>query len=473
MSLLTKHDGGQNFYWPAIAGSWKPHIGGGTPRNFGPCGTVLDYDATLLFRHVEKVYTYFEPVTPAVEEALLVPFYIAGTAVGTIWAVTHDAKRKFDMEDKRQLESISRFASAAFQSVSSFESNQLLAAIVESSDDAIVSKDLNGIIGSWNSGAQRIFGYSPEEAVGRAITLIIPPELQDEEKRIIERLRAGERIDHFETVRLRKDGSRINVSLTISPVRDSQGRITGASKVARDITERKRIEQILRESELSARLLQLQDEEKRRIARELHDGAGQLLAAIAMNISVIEQEKGKLSPDAARRVAENGALVRQISTDIRTMSYLLHPPLLDEMGLQSALKWYVGGFAERSGIIAKLDIAADLGRLPQDFELCLFRIVQESLTNVHRHSKGSSASVKLSRLGENLILEVRDDGHGVSKETLGQITSGKTSGVGLRGMRERIAALGGKLTVESCGKGTTVSVTLPLGQNQMATSASS
>jgi PAS domain S-box-containing protein len=129
------------------------------------------------------------------------------------------------------------------------ESDRLLAAIVESSDDAIVSKDLDGIVTSWNVGAERIFGYTPQEIVGKSITLIIPPELQDDEPRILAKIRAGERIDHFETIRLHKDGHRIDISLTVSPVRDSEGRIVGAAKIARDITEKKRLEAAIRTSE--------------------------------------------------------------------------------------------------------------------------------------------------------------------------------------------------------------------------------
>jgi PAS domain S-box-containing protein len=237
-----------------------------------------------------------------------------------------------------------------------FAARSRLASIVDSSDDAIISKDLDGFITSWNAGAQRIFGFTPEEAVGRSITMIIPMERRDEEKQILDRLRRGEHIDHFETVRITKTGGRVNVSLAISPMRNSRGEIFGASKVARDITERKKAQEAVQESELSARLLQLQDEERRRIARELHDGVGQLLAALSMNASRIKQEKSYLSLDAARSVDENAKLIEQVSTDIRTVSYLLHPPLLDEMGLDSALKWYVEGFAERSKIAAKLEL---------------------------------------------------------------------------------------------------------------------
>jgi GAF domain-containing protein len=145
ISLLTR-DGGTRFYWPAISGIWKPHIGGGTPRNFGPCGDVLDSNRTLLFKHVERRYTYFQPVQPPVEEALLVPFYVGGAALGTVWAVMHDASRQFDAEDKRQLETLAGFASAAYQTVLSLGASKQLAAIVSCSDDAIISKNLDGII---------------------------------------------------------------------------------------------------------------------------------------------------------------------------------------------------------------------------------------------------------------------------------------------------------------------------------------
>jgi PAS domain S-box-containing protein len=462
VSLLTTHDGGKRFYWPAISGVWKQYIGGGTPREFGPCGTVLDQDKPLLFKHVEKVYTYFEPVKPAVEEALLVPFYSESKAVGTVWAVAHDDGRRFDAEDKRQLQSLARFASAAYRVVNFFDSRKQFAAIVESSDDAIVSKDLNGLILSWNPGAERIFGHSAAEVVGRPITIIIPAELQQEEQEILDRIRKGERIDHFETVRLRKDGSRVNVSLTISPVRDNHGHIVGASKIARDISERRRFEEVLKENEFSVRLLTVQDEDRRRIARELHDGVGQLLAAISMNVGAVAREKHKLSSDAACRVEENAALIEQASADIRTVSYLLHPPMLDEMGLRSALAWYIDGFAERSKMKVVREMAPDLDRLPRDVELVIFRIAQECLTNIHRHANSSSAVVRLSSADGRLTMEIRDNGQGIDEETQMKIASDKTSGVGLRGMRERVRALGGTFAIESLRNGTSVLVTLPV-----------
>jgi PAS domain S-box-containing protein len=461
VSLLTS-DGGTRFYWPAISGLWKAHVGGGTPRDFGPCGDVLDQNRPLLFKNVALRYTYFLPVLPSVEEALLVPFYSGGAAVGTVWAIHHDKIRKFDREDKRQLETLAQFASAVYQAGTSLDASKQMAAIVSSSDDAIISKSLDGVIRSWNLGAERVFGYTAEEAIGKHITLIIPADRREEETAILARLRSGERIDHFETIRQRKDGSLVNISLTVSPIKDDRGRVIGASKVARDITERKEADEARKNAEVSAKLLQVQDAEKRRIARELHDGVGQLLAAISMNVSQVLKEKDRLTDGTAQCVVENKGLVEQATSEIRTVSYLLHPPMLDEMGLSSTLMMYIEGFAKRSKVNVSFDAPEELGRLPQDCELTLFRVVQECLTNIHRHSGSSTATVALSRVGDEVKLEVKDSGKGIDEKTTKNINDGISAGVGMRGMQERVKSMRGRLMVHSNSNGTSVLVTLPI-----------
>ncbi|MGB8832567.1 MAG: PAS domain S-box protein [Candidatus Sulfotelmatobacter sp.] len=382
---------------------------------------------------------------------------------------------------------IKRFIVVVEEAASRREAEQAkyrLAAIVESSDDAIVSKNLNGIIQSWNSGAERIFGYTAAEVIGQPITIIIPPELRDEEKQIIARLRKGQRIDHFETVRVTKSGRRLNVSLTVSPVIDSSGHVIGASKVARDITEQKeerdkleaRVQQrtqeleeknkaLLRQTEtvreLSIRLLRTQDDERRRIARDLHDSAGQILVALQMHLAPLQAEAHKLDPESRNGVAESLNLVDQLSRELRTLSYLLHPPLLDEAGLPSALAWYVEGFSQRSKIEVQLDVSPELGRLPGDLEMTIFRIVQESLTNIHRHSGSDRARIALLRDAGEICLQIQDNGCGMPISQNGGSPRLRT-GVGIQGMHERVKQLGGRFEVSSNGKGTQVTAAFPL-----------
>lgn len=350
-----------------------------------------------------------------------------------------------------------------------------LASIVESSEDAIISKDLNGVIMSWNHGAERLFGYTEKEAIGQSITMLMPADRANEEPKILERIRHGESIEHYETVRRRKDGRLLDISLTVSPIVDANGRIVGASKIARDITDRKRAEEALKQSrdnlertvehrtaalrELSSSLLRAQDDERKRIARELHDSVGQYLASAKMTLE-------SLPRSTEREIRSYESLMDSLDmcvTETRTISYLLHPPLLDECGLTSAVTWYVEGFSQRSGIQVNLNLPRDLQRLTGGLELVLFRIVQESLTNIHRHSQSLSVDIQLKMGVDDVVLQVRDHGQGIPIEKLEQFRSNGTGvGVGLRSMRERTGEAGGQFEIESDKSGTLIRVAVPL-----------
>lgn len=242
LSLLEEGDGKSNFHWRAIAGQWAPHLNGGTPRNFGPCGTVLDQDAAMICSHPEVDFPYWEPIRPVLEEGLLIPFYVKAEAVGTIWVVAHDVSRRFDAEDLRVMTSLSAFAAAAYQTWLNLNAVQRVASIVESSHDAIFGEDLNGMIISWNRGARRMFGYMAEEVIGKPVTILFPTVRPTDELATLEHIPYNDRIENFETVRQDKNGGRVDVSLTISPTIDPNGKIIGASSICRDISERKRVE---------------------------------------------------------------------------------------------------------------------------------------------------------------------------------------------------------------------------------------
>jgi signal transduction histidine kinase len=213
---------------------------------------------------------------------------------------------------------------------------------------------------------------------------------------------------------------------------------------------------------LNARITTLRDEERRHLARELHDSVGQLLAAISMNNVFVEGESHKLSPGVAKRVSENAAMVEEASKQIRTISHLLHPPLLDEIGLASALRWYVEGFSERSKIAAKLDVPKEFPGVSKEMELSIFRVVQECLTNIHRHAGSPTASVRIVQDEACLRVEIEDAGKGMPFEKESAISSSAQGGVGLRGMRERLRQFGGTLQVQSNGHGTRVTAVLPV-----------
>jgi len=335
-----------------------------------------------------------------------------------------------------------------------------LAAIVESSQDAIFGTTVSGYITSWNRGAEQMFGYSAGEVAGQPISIITPEDRKNEPAEVLERLKRGEVVKPYETVRRRKDGSLVDVSVTVSAVKDPTGHITGVSAIVHDIGNLKQVETELRD--LSARLLKVQDEERRNMARELHDSVIQGLAAAVINLSLM-MDSVQLDPEAARTLEETLKITEDSVREIRTFSYLLHPPLLDVNGLQSALRWYVEGYSKRSGVQVDLDLPEGRERFGKEIETSLFRIVQESLTNIHRHSGGSRATIRMRRTEKEVALVVSDDGRGMDAETLGKLRrEGAVLGVGIAGMKQRLQQLGGRLEIASDSSGTAVTASVPV-----------
>ncbi|MDR3403973.1 MAG: PAS domain S-box protein [Chthoniobacter sp.] len=330
-----------------------------------------------------------------------------------------------------------------------------MAMIVAASADAIISSDIAGRIVSWNQAAERIFGYIAQQAMGQSTLIITPEDRREEAEAIKERVREGERIDHFETVRLARSGELIDVAMSIFPLQDASGIVTGTCAVVRDIREQKAAERHLRQ--LSGRLLQVQDEERRRLARELHDSTAQSLAALSVNLSLLSHHGDHLTEEKrASLLGDSLTLADEVGSALRTHAYLLHPPLLEECGLPAALRWLAEGFSKRSGIAVDLDLPPDLQRFDAERELTLFRVVQESLANVHRHSKSPSAQIRLEQSFGEISVEVRDEGGGKAR------ASEEQPGVGIGGMRERLAQVGGSLTVIIQPSGSLVRARIPI-----------
>jgi PAS domain S-box-containing protein len=328
-------------------------------------------------------------------------------------------------------------------------------------DYAIFMLTPEGNVSSWNPGAERTKGYRSEEIIGRHFSCFYPEE--DRSSKPAQQLQRAitEGSAEDEGWRVRKDGSKFWADAVVTALWDSEGVLQGFSKVTRDITERKQAEDSVRE--VSGRLLQIQDEERRHFARELHDSAGQMLAALHMNLVALEAEASTIGGSAVNLVQKNLDLVAELSKEVRTISHLLHPPLLDDLGLSAAIRDYVQGFAERSKINVDLDIPAEFGRLPREFETAIFRVVQESLTNIHRHSESPIARIRISHSEKTVNVEIQDEGKGMSPEKRSELKLAGKAGVGIRGMRERLRQLGGTLEIEPGrnGPGTVVIAQLP------------
>ncbi len=321
-----------------------------------------------------------------------------------------------------------------------------------------------------NRTAVRMFGLASERSAAGLAPWDLSPEHQPDgrrsddlaRERIATALREGGTT--FEWLHKRADtGESFPAEVDLSSL--SAGGTVLALAVVHDVTLRKRAELELRQ--LSAELMRLQDEERRRIGRDLHDSTGQTLAALELGLAQLLHDTGSITGTGRERLEHCARLATQCSTEIRTASYLLHPPLLDELGLLSALRWLADGFRERSAIEVRLDLPEAMDRLPPDDELCLFRIAQEALTNVHRHAASPWVAVRLKVQSDSVMLEIEDAGRGMPPTYAAEnAVRDRPVGVGLAGMRERIRQIGGTLSVESTHTGTRVRTTISIARRR-------
>ncbi|WP_447603231.1 PAS domain S-box protein [Nitrospira sp. Nam80] len=362
-----------------------------------------------------------------------------------------------------------------------------LAAIVESSEDAIISKDLTGKIITWNRAAERIYGYTPAEVIGRSITMLIPEDRLNEETHILDKIRRGEHVDHYETVRRRKDGRHISVSLTVSPIKDDAGRIVGASKSARDITERKRIEAELREltTELDRRVaerthelhrseerlralateLSLAEQRVRQqIATELHDYLGQILVVCRLRLAQTAQQAEHTG--LAQQLRDTERMVQDCISYTRSLVAQLTPPVLREFGLVMALTWLADQMKQH-GITVSTDIASSCVDIPEEHAVLVFQSARELLMNVVKHSGAKSAGLAIATPDSGLlVVTVTDAGKGFDPSSAA-VAAGKH--FGLFSIRERMEAIGGRVEIISGpDSGTTARLILPVKESDNA-----
>jgi PAS domain S-box-containing protein len=373
-----------------------------------------------------------------------------------------------------------------------FLNNAHLAAIVTSADDAILSKTIDGVITSWNPGAERMFGYSAEEIIGQSILRLIPPDHQAEEGEIVARLRAGKRIQHYETVRRKKDGTLIDVSLTISPIRNQAGQIIGASKIIRDIGERKQTELSLKESQqrlrefaenlerlvasrtselvqsqhqlraLAAQLNLSEQKERQRLAGELHDYLGQMLALNRIKIGVAK--KHPMEASLAHLLEELQSTTDKALTYTRSLVAQLSPPILQEFGLAMALPWLAQQMLERD-LVVTLQLKTQIPPIPEDQALLIFQSIRELLLNCIKHAHVPQAVVVLERKEEALYVTVADHGSGFEPAAIfpAKQSPETVNKYGLFSIRERMISLGGRFELQSSpGNGTVATLVFPL-----------
>jgi PAS domain S-box-containing protein len=498
ISLLTND--GRRFYWPAIAGRWTPHIGGGTPRNFGPCGDVLDHNSTLLFRHFERRYTYFVPVTPLIEECLLVPFYVRGKAVGTIWAIMHDDCRKFDAEDERLMSVLGQFASLAYQTLASINDLKFQIAEREKAETALhelasgleakirrlVDANIIGIV-FWNVEGRiieaneaflRMVGYGREDLVSGRLSWreITPDKWREADEQALAELAATGVCEPFEKECSRKDGSHVPVLVGAAFLEGS--RDEGVAFVL-DLTERKLAEETVRKTlaELAhvARVTTM-GELVTSIAHEVN----QPLAAIATNAQVCLRWLTRDVPNleevrkAAELIARDGKRASDVISRIRALVRKTGSEK-EQLNIDRAIEEVVHLMEEealRKGVVLRTELAGDLPFVLADrvqLQQVLLNLIINGVEAMSSVADGRRELLVYSCLHESkqVLVGVQDFGFGIEPENLKKIfdpfytTKSQGMGMGLAISRSIVENHGGKLWASpNDGPGATFKFTL-------------
>ncbi len=463
-----------------------------------PLANVANSQTPLLIEDLQQRFgdlicrPWPEPVT----RAYMLPLPIPGSSIQAVVVFGISPRLPFD----DRYETFFQLVAARIADLLQSEIHRLEIAraaerfsrLAEANPFGMIIGSLRGELDYANPAFLKTLGYSSAEVSSGKVRWdnLTPPEYAKADTRAVRQLLASGRCDVYEKAYIAKDGRHVPILLgasilesstpdpevaafltDLTPLKIAEEALRKANdelekKVAErtsaleaEVMDRKRVEISLRE--LTGHLLRARDEERRYMARELHDHAGQTLVALGLNLFALHEAAKGQDPKIVSLAAESLQLSEDLSKEIRTLSYLLHPPLLDEAGLSSALRWYVDGFSERSKIPVELELPADLGRLPEELELVIFRVVQESLTNVHRHSGSSSAKICLTRSERAVEFEISDRGRGISPARLGGMTPAKI-GVGVRGMEERVRQFRGTLEIASSPDGTKVTVRIPL-----------
>jgi PAS domain S-box-containing protein len=506
LSLLTKEDGGKRFYWPAIAGMWKPHLGGGTPRDFGPCGDVLDRNCTLLFTHFERRYTYFLPVTPLVDECLLVPFYVGGKAVGTIWAIMHSDRRKFDAEDERVMGSLGKFASSAYQALVSIDDLKFQIAerekaetalqelakgleakvrrLVEANIIGIVIASLEGQIIEANEAFLRMVGYDREDLLSGRVSWreVTPDKWRAADEQALAELAATGVCKPFEKEYFRKDGSRVPVLVGAALLEGSGNE--GVAFVL-DLTERKQTEEALRETQAElahiARIMTL-GELTASIAHEINQPLAAVINSASACLRWLDAQKLEEARRSALRAIAEGHRASEIIGHIRALAKKA-PLQKDWLDVNETIHEVIAlarSEIQRNGVALETQLSEQVPVILAD-RIQLQQVILNLMMNAIEAMSGVGEGPRelLVRSGtdesKQVVIKVQDSGPGFDPKSLEHLfkafytTKPQGLGMGLAISRSIIEAHGGRLWATlNAACGAVFQFTLPIGGERMA-----